>query len=76
MDCKFVVRIFSLFPDEIHMLQLNPFHSIVAFHIETSHLFCRANQATGFYMKCKTGLKWITDVPFYFSAAQHVAAVA
>ena len=30
----------------------------VAFHIETSHLICRANQMTGFYIKCNTGLKW------------------
>ena len=24
----------------------------VAFHIETNHLLCSANQMTGFYMKC------------------------
>ena len=26
---------------------------------ETSHLFCSANQMTGFSMKCNTGLKWV-----------------
>ena len=31
----------------------------VAFHIETSHLFCFAKQVTGFYMKRNTGLKWV-----------------
>ena len=37
----------------------NPFHPSVAFHIETSHLICTANQMTGFYIKRNTGLKWI-----------------
>ena len=32
---------------------------IVVFHIETSHLFCRVKQVTGFYMICNTGLKWV-----------------
>ena len=36
-----------------------PFQSSVAFHIETSQLFCRAKQMTGFYMKRKTGLESI-----------------
>ena len=31
----------------------------VAFHIETSHLICSANQMTSFFMKCNAGLKWI-----------------
>ena len=35
----------------------DPFQPSVAFHIETSHLTCIANEMTGFYMKCKTGLK-------------------
>ena len=30
----------------------------VAFHIETSHLICSANQMTNFFMKCNAGLKW------------------
>ena len=38
--------------------QFNPFQGSVAFHLETSHLFCRANQLTGFYMKRNTTLKW------------------
>ena len=35
------------------------FQSSAAFHIEPSHLICSANQMTGFYMKCNTGLKWV-----------------
>ena len=38
---------------------LNPFQPNTAFHIKTSHLICTANQMTGFYMKCNTGLKWL-----------------
>ena len=38
---------------------VNPFQPSVAFHIETSHLICKAKQMTGFYMKCNTGLKWV-----------------
>ena len=37
---------------------LNPFQFSVTFHIETSHLFCRAKQMTGFYMKHNTGPKY------------------
>ena len=41
---------------------LNPFQTSVAFHIETSHLFSRAEQMTGFYMKHNTGFKWINVI--------------
>ena len=34
-------------------------HFSVAFHIETGHLICSANQMTGFYMKRSAGLKWV-----------------
>ena len=37
---------------------INPFQPSVAFHIETCHLICSANQMTGLYIKCNTGLKW------------------
>ena len=37
----------------------DPFRLIVTFHIETSHLICRENQMTGFYMKCNAGLNWV-----------------
>ena len=37
--------------------QINPFQCSVAFHIETSHLVCRAKQMTGVHVACKTGLK-------------------
>ena len=45
----------------INALELNQFQPSVAFHIETSHLFCRAKQMTGFYMKRNTGLKWVNS---------------
>ena len=35
------------------------FSLLLRFQIETSHLICTANQLTGFYMKCNTGLKWV-----------------
>ena len=38
---------------------INSFQPSDAFYIETSHLICSANQVTGFYMKCNTGLKWV-----------------
>ena len=37
----------------------NPSQPSVAFHIETSHLIYTANQMTGLYMKCNSGLKWV-----------------
>ena len=40
----------------------NPFQPSVAFHIETSHLICTANQMTGFYVKCNFG-NGLTLVP-------------
>ena len=30
--------------------------------MESSHLFCRAKQMTGFYMKRNTGLKWVNSL--------------
>ena len=33
------------------------FQSSVAFHVETSHLFCRAQHVSVFYMKPNTRLK-------------------
>lgn len=39
----------------------NPLRPIVAFNIETNHLFCPAKQRTGFYMKCNTELKWVNS---------------
>ena len=38
---------------------INPFQPIVAFHTETSHLFCSAKQTNGFCMKCNAWLKWV-----------------
>ena len=44
------------------LLVINPFTPCqpnVAFHIETSHLICCANQMNGFYMECDNRLKWV-----------------
>ena len=35
------------------------FQSNDAFRTETRHLICSAYQITGFYMKLKTGQKWV-----------------
>lgn len=39
--------------------KFNPFQSSVVFLTEIIHLFCSVKQMTGFYMKCKAGLKWV-----------------
>ena len=49
----------------------NPFQPSVAFHVETSYLFCCAKQVTGFYMKCSTGLTLVN--PFRANALQYSA---
>ena len=41
---------------------LTYFKPSVAFHIETSHLFCKAKQMAGFYMKRNAGLKLVKYV--------------
>ena len=55
-----------------HVGLIDPFQASVAFHIETSHLICDANQITGFYMKCNTFFKdipkWCEKVNSPFSA--------
>ena len=38
---------------------VEPFQLSIVFHIETSPLFCRVKQMTGFYMKRNTGLKLV-----------------
>ena len=38
---------------------INRFQPGAIFHVETSHLICRANPMTGFYMKYNTGLNWV-----------------
>ena len=48
--------------DKIFCLFVNPFQHSVGIYIETSHLICTADQITGFYMKCNTGLKWVSDI--------------
>ena len=37
------------------------FQPSIAFHIETSHLIWKTDQMTGFYVKCKTGLKYANE---------------
>ena len=44
------------------MKWVNPFEPSVAFHIETSHLFCSAKQMIGFCMKSNIGAKWINKL--------------
>ena len=46
-------------------LALNPLQPNIAIHIETSHLFCKAKQMTGFYMKCNTGLNLVNHLKGY-----------
>ena len=40
-------------------VDINSFQLSVAVYMKASHLFCFANQMTGFYMECNTGLKWV-----------------
>ena len=40
------------------------FQPRILFHIGISHLFCAANQVTGFYIKFNNGLKWIVENVF------------
>ena len=58
---KFSTRIFFVIFGPVVKVtkKINPFQLIVAFHIETSDLFCSAKQETGFYMKRNTRLKWV-----------------
>ena len=58
LSLLFVPLVYSLTSFLINY-NLNIFQPSVAFHIETSHLFCSANQKTDFYMKLNTGLKWV-----------------
>ena len=46
---------------------VNKFQTSVALRIETSHLICIANQMTGFYIKCNTDLRWVTQ--WYFTTS-------
>ena len=41
---------------------VNPFQPNVAFHIKTSHLTCKANQMTGFYLKCNMGCNGLSRI--------------
>ena len=50
--------------------QNNLFQPIVALCVETIHLICTANQMTGFYMKCNTGLKWVKFLYFFATIMQ------
>ena len=44
---------------KIKINKINALQPSATCHIKTSHLFCRAEQLTGFYMECNTGLKWV-----------------
>ena len=45
----------SVLAQQHNIHHIKPSQLIVAFHIETNHLFCTANQVTGFYMKSTLG---------------------
>ena len=45
----------------VDLVRIYPFQTSVAFHIETSRLFCRAKQMIGFYMKRNTELKRVKN---------------
>ena len=51
----------------IHQIRISPYQPKVAFHIETSHLFCSAKQMIDFYMKHNTRLKWVKFKVFLHS---------
>ena len=53
---------FILFID----FMLRSVNAIVAFHIETSHLICTANQMTDFFMKCNAWLVCVKLFPSFF----------
>ena len=54
------------------MYRLKLFQPNVAFHTETNHLLCKANQITGFYMKRKTGLKWVHPLNYPPETVSHL----
>ena len=64
--CNYLPCYFDAFfcPESKRSKRVNPFQPIVAFHIETSHLFCSARQMASFYMKRNTGLKWVNNSVF------------
>ena len=64
--CNYLPCYFDAFfcPESKRSKRVNPFQPVVAFHIETSHLFCSARQMTSFYMKRNTGRKWVNNSVF------------
>ena len=57
-----------LFPGYKQHQDLNSIQPCIALHLETSHLLWTAEELTGFYMKCNTGLKWVnTSIDQCFS---------
>ena len=54
----FILKIFSF----SILKPISPFQPSIAFHIETSHLFWKTKQLTGFYMKRNTGMKLVDCV--------------
>ena len=55
------------------MNNLNTFQTNIAFYIETIHLICSGKQMTGFYMKCKTGLKCIKRTQIQILTGQFIS---
>ena len=61
LDCKTCyTQFFIIFDGFFGKSSLNTFQSSVTFHVKPSHLFCLANQMTGFYMNKTEGWNGLT----------------
>ena len=61
---------------DIFCSYFNPFQPSIAFHMETSHLFCSTKQVTGFCMKTNTGLKRVKTLLLSKTFLKLVALIA
>ena len=60
VDHNLYFKMFSISKaGEVFFTHFNPFQPSIAFHIESCHLVCTANQMTDFYLKCINRLKWV-----------------
>ena len=56
------MTVFPVKVSDSYIYIINPFQPSAGYHIETSHLFCKAEQMAAFYMKRNTGLKWVNQI--------------
>ena len=47
----------------------------MAFQLEASYLSCTVNQMSSFYMKCNTGLKWVTQRDIFKSSSESMRLI-